>query len=284
MKNKRFRPNMETVASLMGHWAVRDVSRWDRGQIGTLISSGRGFLQTYAHDLATGSVYGGKAPLAFGNSQVVVQAYFEDYGASSPLAYDLAFPVDWLVAPLRKYTLYHVRFAMHKAADTIPSLHPFLRGYYGITGRDPRLRVREHFRDTISGGGHLLHNSWRYVRDAWPDMCGAIVTLVGQADTLDAIYDMEEEAVAKHTLSPRGLNMIPGGRAGLREMGRLGLISRQNVSPDERDCALVDLEQGRGPVSVHYRRGHMRTLPTGRTKATTWVSPCIVGLNASAAA
>ena len=50
---------------------------------------------------------------------------------------------------------------------------------------------------------------------------------------------------------------------------------RENrIGPDEREQMLIEMERtGRAGPCTHYRRGHLRQLPTG---VQTWVRACLV--------
>lgn len=91
--------------------------------------------------------------------------------------------------------------------------------------------------------------------------------------TQDDIYTSEELLVEKLSLTPKGLNVIPGGMAGIRMLHQLRLLRGNQTSPDDRDAALGDLESG--ARKTHFRTGHIRKLPTSKI---TWVRPCWVNL------
>lgn len=172
------------------------------------------------------------------------------------------------------FWLYNIRFAVdfERFPIDVTSMLPFRRGYYGITKRDVLQRFAEHDREVRHGRGHILHKAWRGLADSdishYP-----VLQIAGTAKTLDEIYAMEERAVAEVSLTPLGLNAIPGGYAGIRMLHKLSLLSRDRVMPDVRDDALSQLE--RGKIATHYRSGHMRHLPGGRL---SWVSPCWVNM------
>ena len=52
--------------------------------------------------------------------------------------------------------------------------------------------------------------------------------------------DWEELHVEKLAYGPNGLNMIPGGFEGLRQLHKLGIIARQDISLDERERAMAE--------------------------------------------
>lgn len=181
----------------------------------------------------------------------------------------------------QKYTLYHVRFMVDSSWIDEISSEPLRRGYIGITGRNPFVRLGEHRRDAMRGAGHLLHKTWRSLEET-----GHVYVPVFQinafADTLGEIYEKEELAVEKTTLAPKGLNVIPGGYAGIRMLHQLRLVDGEDrqVGVDDRDAALARLEGRQAPGSpcTHYRSGHIRKISETRS---TWVRACWVNLKAA---
>ena len=69
--------------------------------------------------------------------------------------------------------------------------------------------------------------------------------------TYDEAMQVEEKLVEK-TLHPAGLNMIPGGYAGLKFLHRLGFLSRERATVEERNLAaaryLHQLPRQRNPA------------------------------------
>ena len=59
---------------------------------------------------------------------------------------------------------------------------------------------------------------------------------MGVTDDLEALYNSEEFLVEGHWSDERRLNMIPGGKSGLRYMREHGMLSDKVIPmPDERD-------------------------------------------------
>lgn len=196
-------------------------------------------------------------------------------GVAQKALYSVMVPWVFLEKGFPNYFLYHISFMFEDRTDA--SFDVFRRGYFGITKNHPLIRFGQHYSDMRLGRGHLLHNAWRAIHDSKAHFNIANVSVVGAASTLDEIYNLEEDHVQKFTLSPRGLNAIPGGKAGLRFMH---LLRQNSPLPDieDREQALIDLENGKSPVATHYRKGHIRHLPDGFAKRTTWVNPCWVNL------
>lgn len=180
---------------------------------------------------------------------------------------------------LQEYSIYHIRF---KISDQDPrftedSVKPLQRGYIGITKRNMMIRLKEHGYKAETNTGSLLHSVWHQLVAQGIRM-HPVIQISGSADSLGKIYKLEEDAVAKYTLAPMGLNAIPGGMAGIRMMHELRLLNSTRVSVQERDEAIERLQRGgfdHGSPCTHYRKGHYRKLADSRL---TWVSPCWVNL------
>ena len=96
---------------------------------------------------------------------------------------------------------------------------------------NPFVRFDEHYQKVRSGTGHLLHKAWRAIASQ------ADVTvqfsICGTATTRARAFDLEEQLVDElGTIAPGGLNVIAGGMKGIREMWRLGLMSRAENPTD----------------------------------------------------
>jgi hypothetical protein len=180
---------------------------------------------------------------------------------------------------LKEYSVYHIRFKVSSEDKrfTENSVKPLQHGYIGITKRDIMTRLREHGYKAETNTGSLLHSVWHQLVSQGIAM-HPVIQISGSADSLGKIYEMEEDAVAKYTLAPMGLNAIPGGMAGIRMMHQLRLLNSTRVGVKERDEAVERLQRGgfeHGSPCAHYRKGHYRKLPSERL---TWVSPCWVNL------
>jgi len=107
--------------------------------------------------------------------------------------------------------------------------------YVGVTTRSWQKRWAEHRRAVDSGSPLLFHRKFRDERDA-----GRITyvhhRVMGVTDDLEALYNSEEFLVEGHWSDERRLNMIPGGKSGLRYMREHGMLSDKVIPmPDERD-------------------------------------------------
>jgi hypothetical protein len=199
--------------------------------------------------------------------------------SSVVLRIDLPFFFAFDRMKLRKYSLYHVRFCIPEEETRLSEkdCEPLLRGYYGITKRNYMTRFSEHYEKARSNTGYLFHSVWHSLLREKIIMYTAI-QITGTADSLKEIYELEEEMVGELTLTPKGLNAIPGGMAGIRMLHEMRLLNSTKVGIDERDNALIALQQkahAHGSPCAHYRRGHMRKLESGKL---TYVKPCWVNL------
>lgn len=209
-------------------------------------------------------------------------------GRAPAVKFRLDIPFAFLKKPAQyadgMYHMYQVRFCVPEDETklTAEAVAPLFAGYVGITKRHPIARLKEHVADVRSGGGYLLHSVWRSLAAAKVRMY-PVFQWAGVADTLKKIYAMEEQAVARYSLTPKGLNAIPGGEAGIRMLHKLSLLKgRKLPGVAERDAALAMLEKQagkHGSPCTHYRTGHLRKLAADKL---TWVSPCWVNLKEAA--
>jgi len=110
--------------------------------------------------------------------------------------------------------------------------------YVGITGRNWLLRFSEHMGELRRGSRKKFHAAWR-------DSLGLrdvhfISSLMDINLTYEDAMNWEELHVDRVAYGPNGLNMIPGGFRGQRELHKLGLIGRLGIALEERDKALAE--------------------------------------------
>ncbi|MDZ7793605.1 MAG: hypothetical protein U5P10_07925 [Spirochaetia bacterium] len=108
--------------------------------------------------------------------------------------------------------------------------------YVGITSRNWLIRFQEHMGNM--GRGSML----RFYR-AWRETMGVedvhfISELIEINMTEDEALDWEESIVDK--IGPNRLNMIPGGRKGLRFLHEHRITDRVNITLKEREKAILD--------------------------------------------
>ena len=258
--------------------------------------------------------YDSHKKLAKVNREKYIQMYF---ARSSFLDGDasvrLVIPKDIFLKKekLKKYKLYKLVFETNnksyikekgftisttvKERDTILKqegfeFHP---RYFGITKRNLMERIVEHRSKSKNNSGFLLHDIWNQCMKKSITNINSeefktdgsyqlIIELCEHADTLDEIYDYEEAYVDLYSLRPYGLNAIPGGYAGIKELHKLNLLgSTKNVSLQEREKAVekfvqkgYKIENRKSPV-LHERVRHRRKLTSGRE---IWVKSCSVGI------
>ena len=111
--------------------------------------------------------------------------------------------------------------------------------YVGVTTRSWQKRWVEHRRNIDQGSPLLFHRKFREERDA-----GRLTYIhhkvMTTTDDVEALYEAEEFIVDGHWDDQRRLNMIPGGKSGLRYMREHGLLAHNVIPmPDERDRVIL---------------------------------------------
>lgn len=246
------------------------------------VDSGKGWVFS-AFETCFGSGVVHADPLPHPNSSVVAILRLR----TSEIANDIEMndvemqynvPLKLLKIRKKNFTLYNVRFSIDSEDRRFNEENtlPLRVGYFGITKRHPLDRFHEHRREALSNSGHLLHKTWRMLKDIGVKYY-VVFQVCGTADTLKEIYALEEEVV-KRSLTPKGLNVIPGGEAGIRFLHNLRLVKSTKIGIEERDGALIDLEKQSNKKATHYRTGHFRHYTDGKV---IWVSPCWVNLDRS---
>jgi hypothetical protein len=136
--------------------------------------------------------------------------------------------------------------------------------YVGVTTRTWQERWSEH-RRAIEGGSPLLfHRRFREEHAA-----GRVTYInhkvMGITEDIEALYAAEEEVVEGHWNDSRRLNMIPGGKSGLRYMRENGMLSARVVPmPDERDRILAEW------LRAHPRKGLPAPWVSEKWKDDAW--------------
>jgi len=126
--------------------------------------------------------------------------------------------------------------------------------YYGITKRGWNIRFAEHTKAAVAEKSYRLFprklNELIEARvaqisgkiDKKPKLAGIVSALAGVGLSEDSAMDIEEYLVEKYSLSSRhlhGLNMIPGGRAGIAALHPLSSgTTKDPVETEDRELAL----------------------------------------------
>jgi hypothetical protein len=147
---------------------------------------------------------------------------------SAPACFLIA-PAVW---PKKSYVLYQHIFG---EGPSYPDDGFF---YIGVTTRSWQRRWAEHRRAVDTGSPLLFHHKFR------EELREGRVTYIhhkvmGITDDLEALYATEEWLVKGHWSDARRLNMIPGGKSGLKYLRENGMLpERAAPMPDERDRLL----------------------------------------------
>lgn len=143
--------------------------------------------------------------------------------------------------------------------------------YVGVTTRSWQARWAEHRRAVETGSPLLFHRGFR------EELAAGRVTYVHHkvmaiTDDLEALYNTEEFLVQGHWEDERRLNMIPGGKSGLKYLREHGLLSDRVVPlPDERDRILADW------LREHPRKGLPAPWVSEKWKDDAWAVAQICG-------
>lgn len=127
-----------------------------------------------------------------------------------------------------KYQVYSHDFCCDENGAAIAGA----RAYIGVTKRGWRTRWQEHVRSAERGSRYRFHQAIRYW-DGRAKTVGHHVIAVGQTEA--QAMALEEQMVGLETLHPKGLNMIPGGYAGLKYLRQIGAAGvHERVTPDDK--------------------------------------------------
>lgn len=125
------------------------------------------------------------------------------------------------------HVLYRHRFGAAGTADCKADT------YIGITKRGWRTRWAEHVRAANSGSHYRFHQAIRRWQNIDAGVTSHFVMACGMSE--QQAFAMEEKMVAAETLYPLGLNMVPGGNAGLAYLRKIGAIGvRERIAADDR--------------------------------------------------
>lgn len=146
----------------------------------------------------------------------------------------------------RGYMIYeHNLSAMDHAVPQFDSI-----SYIGLTSRNWQTRYKEHQRDALTGSELLFHTSLAKVINK-DGVCQAGMgplemvrtgaCLLSELQYVNLTYEeameVEERMVERSTLHSKGLNMIPGGFAGMKFLHKLGYLKKERATVEDRDFA-----------------------------------------------
>jgi hypothetical protein len=127
--------------------------------------------------------------------------------------------------------------------------------YYGITKRSWNKRFTEHLETALGAGSRrlfpakmneLLSARADHIRGenrTNPMLSGVITSICAVGLNEDSAMDVEEYLVDKYSLSskyPNGLNMIPGGREGIKVLRKLSPVGGTSLTESDDREALLD--------------------------------------------
>lgn len=167
--------------------------------------------------------------------------------------------------PERAYVLYQHIFG---AGASYPDDGSF---YVGVSTRSWQKRWSEHRRAVETGSPLLFHRRFREEQE------GGRLTYVHHkvmaiTDELEQLYEAEEFLVEGHWDDERRLNMVPGGKSGLRYLRENGVLSKGVVPlPDDRDKILHK------SLSNHPRLGLPAPWVAEKWKDNDWAIAQICG-------
>lgn len=104
--------------------------------------------------------------------------------------------------------------------------------YIGVTRRGWRTRWVEHVRAAERGSRYRFHQAIRALGSRAKTIQHYVIA-AGLSET--KAMELEEVMVGHETLYPRGLNMIPGGYAGIEYLRKIGAAGpHERVTPDDK--------------------------------------------------
>jgi hypothetical protein len=144
----------------------------------------------------------------------------------------ITMPIGVVLRPMRdisgQYQVYSHTFNCDESGSPIEGA----RSYIGVTKRGWRARWQEHINSAQRGSHYRFHQAIRH----WSGRAKSVShNVIAAGQTESQAMALEEKMVGLETLHPRGLNMIPGGYAGLKYLRQIGAVgNRERVSPDDK--------------------------------------------------
>ncbi len=147
----------------------------------------------------------------------------------------------------RGYMVYeHMLAAMDDSKDYFEP-----QCYIGLTSRGWLTRYSEHQRNALTGSNLIFHTTLGNAFDGSHisqrgmgplEIIRSGLALYSELQYVNLSYDeamFQEERLVEKTLTPKGLNMIPGGFAGMKYLHKLGLLAKERSALEDRDEAIV---------------------------------------------
>ena len=156
----------------------------------------------------------------------------------------------------------------HILQDENGQWHP----YWGITKRNWKTRYEEHLAAAKRGSQYLFHKE---LRELLPKNLSEAHQIPVVGFTEKEAMDHEEWFVEHFSLfpdNPLGLNMIPGGYAGIQALHRLKVLPKdRSVTPEERDRVIETY------LNEHPRKGVSNPLIAAMWKDEVYAESVICG-------
>lgn len=140
-------------------------------------------------------------------------------------------PLAAVLRTMRDLTGQHQVYSHAFTTDDVGEVIPDCT-YIGVTKRGWRTRWSEHVASANRGSRYRFHQAIRHWSGRAMTVMHCVIG-VGMSEA-DAMA-MEEQTVGFETLYPQGLNMIPGGYAGLKYLRQIGAAgAHERVTPDSK--------------------------------------------------
>ena len=143
--------------------------------------------------------------------------------------------------------------------------------YVGVTTRSWQKRWSEHKRAIEKGSPLLFHRKFREEKER-----GKVTYIhhkvMAITNDIEQLYEAEEFLIEGHWNDERRLNMIPGGKSGLRYLRENGLLQKSIVpAPDQRNKIVSDW------LNKHPRKGLPAPWVSEKWRDNDWAIAQICG-------
>ena len=214
-----------------------------------------------------------------GNGGGVISIYSSGDTRIEPMSTVTTVPIDYVVHQQENFSHQYVVY-VHSLCSEHHETHPIFYTkddsslhYIGITKQGWRKRFAQHLSNARSGSMLLFH---RALRDHYVGCRMIAHRVLAICQTEKEAMDLEEKFVKGHersdfdsveqadslfnnekwvsgTLYPKGLNMIPGGYAGLRVLHKMGAMKENKpLDIEARDNLLIKCLDRSNPLLAAY--------------------------------